>query len=560
MTEDRKNKYITGAFFLLFGLTMVFLFWKCPYGYAHEDEPLALTIPYRMCLGDCLLTQEWHLSQLSCFPLYPTMKLYLAVFGGTTGMVLHFRYLYTLVWGMAACFFFFRLRRFSRIGALLSSLSFLLYAPFGIMTLDYNSMGILFLLNAGVIAAAQRNGKALPLAVSGLFFAGAVLCCPYLLLLYALLTLAAFGAALRKKTELLRGWLYFSLGCAVLLGVFCLYLFTHTTLSELLRVLPELFRDPEHTGRGAVRLVGEYVREILLCNRVFGPAFLVYLGVTAFSLRRGKKELGFILNSLLCVLIQADFLWEKPYLNFVMFPINLLGLYCALCTKKPEARIPFYAIWLPGGVYTFCIHMASNQKFYAISSAAAVMTAASLIIIAVFVEECRTGAAAGKYRLAVLLSAALLFTLQLLPEALLRYRSVFAEMGMEYQTAVAVDGPEKGIRMTPDHCRYYEQLEEDIREIRARGDVRKILFFADVTHAYLSAETECAAYSSWLSGINRNSLARLDRYYELFPDKQPDGIYFDETSARYAEHFLDRGYEASPLGSGALLLTRESVP
>ena len=57
---------------------------------------------------------------------------------------------------------------------------------FGIMALSYNSMGILLLLSACVlVATADPKRRAAPL-LAGLFFAGAVLCCPYLLLLYVL--------------------------------------------------------------------------------------------------------------------------------------------------------------------------------------------------------------------------------------------------------------------------------------------------------------------------------------------------------------------------------------
>ena len=165
---------------------------------------------------------------MSGFLLYPAVKLYLLLFGNTEGILLRFRILFTLVWAAGALFFFDRLRRFSNVGAALASLVFLLYTPFGIMALSYNSMGILLLLSACVLAATANTQRNAAWLLSGLFFAGAVLCCPYLLLLYVLGTLAAVWMALRKKRGALRCWLLFSAGSAILFLVFCAAIFSNS--------------------------------------------------------------------------------------------------------------------------------------------------------------------------------------------------------------------------------------------------------------------------------------------------------------------------------------------
>ena len=45
------------------------------------DEGFYLTIPYRLIQGDCLLVDEWHVSQLAGFLLIPVLKLYLLEIG-----------------------------------------------------------------------------------------------------------------------------------------------------------------------------------------------------------------------------------------------------------------------------------------------------------------------------------------------------------------------------------------------------------------------------------------------------------------------------------------------
>ena len=68
----RDGFFIAGTVLLLF-----FSLWKSRYGLGIYDEAFYLTIPYRMCHGDKLFLNEWHVSQLSALLQYPLMKLYL---------------------------------------------------------------------------------------------------------------------------------------------------------------------------------------------------------------------------------------------------------------------------------------------------------------------------------------------------------------------------------------------------------------------------------------------------------------------------------------------------
>lgn len=97
MKENLRKKKITriDALFILLLLFMaVFYAWRLPHGYAGIDEGFYCTVPYRLWQGDSLISQEWHVSQLSGLLLYPFMLLY-RFFGGTgEGIILTFRYFY----------------------------------------------------------------------------------------------------------------------------------------------------------------------------------------------------------------------------------------------------------------------------------------------------------------------------------------------------------------------------------------------------------------------------------------------------------------------------------
>ena len=59
--------------------------------------------------------------------------------------------------------------------------------------------------------------------------------------------------------------------------------------------------------------------------------------------------------------------------------------------------------------------------------------------------------------------------------------------------------------------------------------------------------------------MNEVSLERLETYFDLVPEKVPDGIYLEPEYAQYAEPFLSRGYRKEVLESGAYLLTKAAT-
>lgn len=445
-----RKRAIYISYFSFFLLMFVFLIWKCHYGYANLDESFYLTIPFRLCKGDCLIVDEWHPSQLSSFLLYPVMKIFLWITNNSTeGIMLSFRYIFTTVWAANAYFLFFQLRSRSLSGAIFSSFFFLLYTPFGIMALSYNSMGILLLLDACVLIATAEKANGLQNCLAGLLYAGAVLCCPHLIILYVLFT-ATTIVARKHFSGIVNIWLMATFGCIILFVVFCVYIFLHTSPTTLLKSIPELFNDPEHTSQSVIQVTNNYILSITKCTRSFAPCLLIALIATVVSKLKNNKAVGFIVVIWMIIVIQIDFLIRKPYLNFLMFPINLIAPYCVLQSKEKKIQSLFWIVWIPGLIYTYCINLGSNQGFYAISSASTVMTIASVMTMIGFISELKHNT---NNKILLFFSSAMvaiLLGLQLCSEFVLRYSSVFWEdQGMKAQTVLVDSGTEKGIFITP---------------------------------------------------------------------------------------------------------------
>ena len=556
MISIRRKSIYLSLYGFSFIMATAFLFWKCKYGFAYYDESFYLTIPFRLCQGDSLFLHEWNLSQMSSVLLYPVMWIYRFFFHDTVGILLHFRLIFTFFWAVVAVFIFFRLKSFSLVGAILASLAFLFYTPFGIMALSYNSMGIMFLLCACVLAVSFKcSGTSWSFA--GFFLAGAILCCPYLLVLYVLLTAVAFGALIWRQKKAVCCWLFLSFGSGLMLVLFCLLIFSRASIRDLTVVFPELFQDPTHPDFSFLSKLDAYVEDILFCNYAFIPGMFVFVLSCILAFWNKGRKIGFVLVCLAASAILVCFLFEKPYLNYLMFPINMPGLYCALISRDRNVRRLFLGFWLPGGIYSFCSHFASNQEFYAISSASTVMTIASIMILVCHLcDQDWQDNTFLALRKAAYFSFALLISVQICGEAYMRYTSVFWESGMHEQTALCKSGPEKGILMRPKRLEEYELDENDIAIIHETESIQKVLFLTKKTYMYLSAQKEYATYSAWLSGVNAFTIKRLDRYYELFPGKTPDGIYIETEFSEYAEHFLANGYILDELPSGAFWLTR----
>ena len=131
-----------GAF--LFGLLViaVFCLWRIQYGNAEVDEAFYLTVPFRMLKGDSLLTDEWHVAQLTGFLQAPLMLLQRLLFGGMEGVVLHFRAFWLVGHLMVMTLSYALLAQENRAGAAAASWVYGLSVPFGLMAPGYYTMGV----------------------------------------------------------------------------------------------------------------------------------------------------------------------------------------------------------------------------------------------------------------------------------------------------------------------------------------------------------------------------------------------------------------------------------
>lgn len=517
---------------------LFFSLWKSRYGLGIYDESFYLTIPYRMCHGDKLFLNEWHVSQLSALLQYPLMKLYLLVHPGTDGIVLDFRRIYIAVNFAGGLLAYRRLRKYGA-GAAAVVLLYLLYAPYNIMALSYNSLGLLCgFLCAVYLATAAKNSD---YAASGLFFAGLVLCQPLMLAEFAVVYLVLFCVSLiLKRPELLRGQLWFLLGCVILAAPVLVYFIFSVGISNILAALPLMMSDPEHDMGEllSVSFIYKSIVDYYLPEMPAGLKFVsrstlkvLYMGFVpiwaAVLFDRGRRKratLYLSLSALLCALIGTAYMLLYPYkstyisyVNYLLFPWLLHGVCLVpLLTKRERWQLSlFYAL----GFLHALSFLTSNQGGNVFSIA---LLPACLASIMLSIKYCSSlgRAKAVPVFICTAVSAALLLYV--------RAGYCFMSPPVSQFDSQCASGPAAGIYAAEADAARCDSVSSSMKSKSFDAD-GSTLFLATDPLFYLCTDTGLAQYSAWLSFNIDSTPSRLEAYYSLDSDKLPDTIVIEKS-------------------------------
>lgn len=539
-----KRKLWDYGFTVLFLASLLFMIWKAPKGYIVNDEAFYLTIPYRLLQGDKLLVNEWHLSQLSGFLLYPLVKGYFSLGGTSEGMILIFRYVFIFFYGaVSGMYIYLRMSRLSKPGALFMSIGFMSFVPYNIMALSYNSMCIMFMVLMAVSMATAGNSKFLKM-LAGAMFAAAVLCCPYLCILFFIYTAMVFVSRLRKgpqreREELLsmNTWLFFSTGIAFLAVIFVLFVMSRTDLQSILKSIPHMLDDPEHGRKPLTEMVYLYINHVFFSRKLpmlsFGAGFVLLAAIAIDKKRNQHKGLYLILASAASGIFMLMTALRYRSINYYMMPLSILGLICYVLSEKKNKAL-FIFLFAAGWIYSFLICLSSNNFYYALTGALATANGAALYFSGNLMDEllCKKEKSAVN-KLAV---AALVLTICLQIGAVMRDRAELAFGNTEKDginhiatlTKKVEKGVAKGLYFSQDDYNDYNQLLSDTEPVReAPGE--NVLYFTWETWPYLMDTKGNASFSAWMSlGYPDYAVKRLLEYWEMNEEKPADVIYVNK--------------------------------
>ena len=562
---DKKQLIMDCSFILLILGAVLFALWKCKYGFGGYDEPFYQTIPHRLTQGDALFKHEWNLSLLSSFLLYPFTWLYTTITGGTTGILLAARYAYVFAHLAVSIAIYARLRRFG-FTSVIASVLYFLFTPFNIMSLSYNSMGLDLITLTGVFLATADTSKKLPIILSGVFFAGAVLCQPYVLIAYALFIFCVLINIACKKLKFrnfftgyyfsLKTFLYFTLGAGIMAVLFFIFLLPRTSLSEVFGNLQYMINDPMHPPMPLSTRLSYYFTTIWKCTELFKYSIIGF-GLLLVAMLVDKKRFNhrgiyLALTSVVVLFAYYSLLTNltKTNYNSIMFPILYLGIASYILTKNKN-RALMAGLFLLSVVFSFACCIASNQYFYIVSCALVAANVASIIFIGLVIKEMLTEKETEEEKHILLFSfekkkttksyfssskklagiiATIVMVLVILSQGCLQLivksTHVFWELEPQYLTTTLYGGPADGILTSEANAQNYQAALSDLQKNFSAIKNENVLFLSNNTWAYLATDMRYGTYSAWTQGGGlETAVSRLNQYYTLNPDKIPKYVY-----------------------------------
>ena len=545
LKKSRRSRLVCVLVLLLLFAALVA---RAPYGLDWTDEPYYSALPYRLWLGDRPFADTWEVHQLSGLISLPFLRLYmLFTGGGTTGVMLYFRYVFLAVQLLVSLYAFHVLRKKSGdIAALLAAGMLLMHAHFGVNGFSYNGMTQLFLVLSALCTFDALNNPR-PRLFAG--FAGAAYALSVQAYPYAVLTLPVYvlfwvrhareNVSVPAKKRL---WQFFALGVFAVFAAFAVNVLARVTPAEIVANAGNLLRDPDHQSESVLRLLGSY------CNAtrvLFGPVFYaaaalaVYGYITHFvrnaHAKRRLTQLGF---ALAVAVVAAAVMWVLSYdypshhkLNLAAMSITLI--LPALFFLSDFRRSRYFLLVGLGVALSLAVQIGSNTG---IRTSSGMLLAASigamLYLFRLLDDEVPKPYGAHAFRL---VAAAVCFC-QLALTMTLRITTVYRDAPLAALNTTLSDGPAKGVVTTRDNAAQYAGVLADMRAFAPADGTVLVTNLLPV--AYLMTDRPPATPSAF--NMTADS-PWLDLYYETRPDRAPALIYAADASVGQSNDISLRG-------------------
>lgn len=570
MKNFRSNINTYLLFTIIMSIAFMLSIWRIKYGFGGYDEPFYLTVPHRLFMGDSLLSEEWHVTQLSSVLLFPFVALYELITKTTDGIILYMRVIYTICHALVSVLLYVRLKNY-KYGAIFTSVLYFLFSPYGMKTLSYNTIALDALVLTAVFASTFNDKHKIIHTISGITFSMAVLCCPYMAVVYIIYCLCVsvhfvvYKFIIKKNNEYsfnvfsIRRFLYFSLGILISLTLFLSFVLSRVSINEVLENIPYiLFGDPEHIGFSILDKTKNYFGYIFNCanNQIFitVPYILLIIALIIDKRRKQHRKIYLTLSIIVTAIILIMFSGQlnELYYNAIMFPLLFTGITSyILCDKKYKDLFTYFFIM--GLLYSFIVNISSNQNENVIFTAMSVSNIASIIFTFQLIFEI-SSEKVSKSKINIvtksicIISVYAVMFLQGFLQIYVFINHYYWEATVTSQQVSTTDiseGIAKGITVTSDKALEYYQVKYDLDYYKYKKP-DKILFFSHKTWEYLFLDKfENASYSAWLSGLSYTTVERLNSYYKIHPDKLPTYIYIDKGSAELYNFDLSNVYSTA---------------
>lgn len=564
MTIERlraKSSYLNA---IVIALSLVFLLWRARYGWCFDDEPFIVSLAKRLSDGQRLLSEEWHVAQLTGVLLLPFYKLFHLFSDSNDGILLTFRYIYCVLW-YGVCFIAYRVLSRKNIGAIWVFVFLVLFSPLDYMTLSYTSLGLMAALLLCCLYYSHfevKPLKALPLGVlSSLLWCVLVLSCPYMAAAYVLLFAGSLTVSEIKKRKahpnnsaFLRSR-YFDLALTAVIAALVCYFFIlrGKSIDDILFGLECMTHDPQHFPVDYAARISEGIIEYDSRSRLMWLAAAAAICLAPLIKKhRGSRLAAFAVLSLCFAICMVNYMQRFRFINGQVEDIVPLGFAAySLLRDKPRTLLrcfaPISVVYAVAGV------LCSNTGSKVLSMC--LLPAGAVGILCIIALGCELGKDFREVKLrlsraAPALIAATVMLTQLSCTLYIRLTRQYHESGMKELTETIDYGSCKGLVVTPDRKAEYEQVYHELHGLLAEAEVdpESDSFMSPDFYPvlYLDSNLPMAVFSSWSFGYDEGLGDRLSLYYERFPHMMPTVIYsFSDSGQELAERWLSEHEEYS---------------
>lgn len=546
----------------------IFLVPRAFLGFNTADEMYFAGTVERIYRGERILIDEWHPSQqLSAFCIYPLYFLLRKILGSTEGIIMAVRLTALALHFLAAVISFGRLKK-KGLGALGAVLLFLIYVPFSLTTLSYNSIQFTVLFVLASCLYGKSSHRAWEYVLYGVLWALLVLANPFALILYGIYGLLCLGFTLwgkKKHREIeeilrLRSFLLTSLGAAFVAVLFAAFVLGRGSIEEIQANLPYILGDSEHEQEGIRTYIKKTGRYFYLCYKNykymivgFGALFLAMLADKKRQIHRAVY-LGIGVLCLAPYLVYYGFLFGHIPVNYQMLPLAFLGLEAYILTKDRDRRL-FYCGYVPAALFTMIVQYATNTGIVTISAAYGLCSMFSVILIWDCGREIHAShSMSAKSRNVAVGFLALALALQFAGTFYLRMSFAWGDDKTWRLDTRMERGPLKGVYTVKEQAEEYNTVLRELDGLELTEE-DELLVVGVAPWIYLYTDAGCGSYSTWQ--VHEGS-TQLTDYYALHPDKFPTVVYMmhwgeDFMGCALADPFKERGYEVLYLERGIVM-------
>ena len=565
-----------GALVLFFGL-LIWYFYIIRLGISIPDESFYYTITERLAMGDSLFVDDWSVAQLATLFLYLPYRLFVYVTGSTQGLILCMRYLAVAVAMVLYWVVYIKLRKYHIFG-IVAAFLLSIYFPANLLQLSYYNIPAFIMTVVCLMLFLEKKALSMRrLILIGLLFSGAVISQPTFVLIF--IAFSIFCLVRKFKAQVLeeydfvlngKVWRGITIGCLIAFVLVVGAIVIKGGFANIIQTIPELFTDSEYDlsfgSGGHFALAFE---KIGMAFEFYGTWFvggaLVICVIAALYRRKfySRKDWKAILLVASCLLFAAQIihgfvnayisLSQNYYIEFInsaffySIPGALFGFSCYCLCEKKNPRI--FMIWLTSVMMSAIITVSSEVNMCISGPFSNIVPL--LCFKALWdeghnldyfkslakkksprVENVQRRVPAVRKSLQIVAAIGVI---------LLTYWGSFdfIALGINPPTEVLMNqfsrdsltetidkGPQKGIKTTKEIKQYYDNILADLDEIAAGADGQPVYVAGLWCYDYLYLNLPIGTYSTWF--VEADYQSRLQRYWELHPNKRPKYVYIPE--------------------------------